>query len=146
MRRMAAGVESRWSIISFATLLLPMTLSEFGSASQDALLISSSLVASREVDPGTFGGTTSAATVDGAHFARAGATVSSPLFAKMGAAAGEARNAINAFAATGSLAAVAIPAENTVIFCTSGGNCPTKSAPGIGRSSRRWRDRERRPA
>jgi hypothetical protein len=37
---MAAGVESRWSIISFATLLLPMTLSEFGSASQDALLIS----------------------------------------------------------------------------------------------------------
>jgi hypothetical protein len=49
MRRMAAGVESRWSIISFATLLLPMTLSEFGSASQDALLISSSLVASREV-------------------------------------------------------------------------------------------------
>jgi hypothetical protein len=33
------------------------------------------------------------------------------------------------------LAAVAIPAENTVIFCTSGGNCPTKSAPAIGRSS-----------
>jgi hypothetical protein len=38
-------------------------------------------------------------------------------------------------AATGSLAAVAIPAENTVIFCTSDGSCPTKLTPGMGRSS-----------
>jgi len=62
-----------------------------------------------------------------AHFATAAATGSSPLFVKLAAAAGEARNAISASPATGSLAAVAIPAENTVIFCTSGGNCPTKS-------------------
>ena len=41
---------------------------------------------------------------------------SKPLFAMVGAAAGDARNLISALPASGSLAPTATPAENTVIF------------------------------
>ncbi len=52
-----------------------------------------------------------------------------------GAPSEEARNAISVFAAAGSLAPVAIPAENTVIFCSSAGSGPTKSTPATGSNS-----------
>ena len=50
-----------------------------------------------------------------------------PLLMIAARAAGDPRNRISALPASGSLAAVAMPAENTVIFCTSGGNSPTIS-------------------
>lgn len=61
-------------------------------------------------------------------------TGSRPVATIAGVASAEARNAIRTGAASGFRAAVAIPAENTVIFCSSGGSGPTKSTPGTGRS------------
>jgi hypothetical protein len=52
-------------------------------------------------------------------------TGSKPLFVMTGAAAGDIKNLMSALAASGSFALVAIPAENTVTFCTSGGSGPT---------------------
>ena len=60
---------------------------------------------------------------------------SSPAFVSVGAAADEAKNAIRALPASACLAFVVVPAENIVIFCTSAGSGPTRSAPGIGKSS-----------
>ena len=54
---------------------------------------------------------------------------SRPLLMIVSLAAGEARNLISALPASGSFEPVAMPAENTVIFCNFGGSGPTISMP-----------------
>ena len=53
-----------------------------------------------------------------------------PLALMTAAAAGEVRNLSNTLAASGSLAVVTIPAEITLVVCSSAGRGPSNSAPG----------------
>ena len=53
-----------------------------------------------------------------------------PLALITAAAAGEVRNLSNTLAASGSLAVVTIPAEITLVACSSAGRGPSNSAPG----------------
>jgi hypothetical protein len=53
-----------------------------------------------------------------------------PLALMTAAAAGEVRNLSNTLAASGSLAVVTIPAEITLVVCSSAGRGPSSSAPG----------------
>ena len=58
-----------------------------------------------------------------------------PLLTITGAAAGEARNLISALPASGSFDTLAMPAENTVIFCKLGRQLPDDIDAGNGFSS-----------
>ena len=60
---------------------------------------------------------------------------SSPLSTMVLRASGELRNLVSALPASGSLALVAMPAENTVIFYRPAGSGPTMSMPFTGFSS-----------
>ena len=65
----------------------------------------------------------------------AAAIGSMPLLTISPRAAGEPRNLISALPASGSFETLAMPAENTVIFCSSSGSGPTMSMPSTGFNS-----------